>query len=86
MKYIKFYLFNIFAFMPLGICLIMFTAIMGMTLGASGGGFGVAIVLLSVIYLFINFKWSKKLPYRWIHFFCGIFVGISSLALIRFII
>jgi hypothetical protein len=83
MNYLKFYLFNILAFIPIGMTLIIFTAIMGMTLGASGAGLGVLLVLLALVYLYINFKWSRRLPNRWIHFLCGILVCISSLAIIR---
>lgn len=85
MKIIIFYLFNILVFIPLGICLLLFTAILGMTMGTSGGGFGVALALITAIYLIVNYKWSRKFPNSWIHFFCGILAGLASIALVRFI-
>lgn len=76
MKYIPFYMFNILACIPIGICLIIFTAIMGITLGASGEGYGIVFVLLVFVYLYINYKWSCRLRNQWIHFFLGTTVGI----------
>ncbi|WP_301171564.1 hypothetical protein [Brevibacillus nitrificans] len=83
MKYFTFYLFNLLAFLPIGLCLIIFTAIMGITLAASGAGFGIVLALSAFIYLYFNFTWSRKLPNRWIHFYCGIIVGILSFIMIR---